>query len=93
MDFSLIFCGFLCMVVVGVLLPWWCLWLWWQRWVSFVWIFAVGWWRGHGFQFGSIVCGGGGNRWLQIWDFVFIWVLIYIILLCKYIILMSRIEK
>ena len=53
----------------------------------------MGWWRGHGFQFGSIVCGGGGSRWLQIWDFVFIWVLIYIILLCKYIILMSRIEK
>ena len=25
------FCGFLCMVVVGVLLPLWCLWLWWQR--------------------------------------------------------------
>ena len=23
MDFSLIFCGFLCMVVVGMLLPWW----------------------------------------------------------------------
>ena len=42
MDFSLIFCGFLCMVVVGVLLPWWCLWLWWQRWVLFVWIFDVG---------------------------------------------------
>ena len=33
LDFSLIFCGFLCMVVVGMLLLWWCLWLWWQRWV------------------------------------------------------------
>ena len=66
-------------------------------WVSFVWIFAVGWWRDHGFQFGYVVCGGGGSRWLQIWVFVFvfifIWVLIYIILLCRYIILMNRIEK
>ena len=47
-KFPLIFCGFLCMVMVGVLLPWWCLWLWWQRWVSWwqrwvsvVWIFAL----------------------------------------------------
>ena len=54
---------------------------------------AVGWWRGHGFRFGCVLCGGGGSRWLQIWVFVFIWVLIYIILLCKFIILMSRIEK
>ena len=41
MDFSLIFSKFLCMVVVGVLLLWWCLWLWWQRCVSVVWIFAL----------------------------------------------------
>ena len=55
----------------------------------------MGWWRGHGFRFGYVLCGDGGdgNRWLQIWVFVFIWVLIYIILLRKYIILMSRIEK
>ena len=41
MDFSLIFSEFLCMVVVGVLLLWWCLSLWWQRWISVVWIFAL----------------------------------------------------
>ena len=52
----------------------------------------MGWWRGHGFLFGFVLCGDG-SRWLQIWIFVFIWVLIYIILLRKYIILMSRIEK
>ena len=22
---------------------------------------AVGWWRGHGFQFGYVFCGGGGG--------------------------------
>ena len=33
-------------------------WLWWQRWVSFVWIFAVAWWRCHG---GVSSCGGKGG--------------------------------
>ena len=47
----------------------------------------MGWWCGHGFRFGYVLCNGGGSRWLQIW------VLIYIILLYRYIILMSRIEK
>ena len=38
-----------------------------RRGFSFVWIFAVGWWRGHGFWFGYVLRGGGGggNRWLQ----------------------------
>ena len=53
----------------------------------------MGWWRGHRFRFGYVLCGGGGSRLLQIWVFVFIWVLIYIILLCRYIILMGRIEN
>ena len=48
-------------------------------------------------QFGYVLRGGGSSRWLQrlfgYWVFVFIWVLGYIILLCKNIILMSRIGK
>ena len=32
---------------------------------------AVGWWRGHGFQFGYVLCGGGGSRWLRCLVFCF----------------------
>ena len=33
---------------------------------------AVGWWRGHGFWFGYVLCGGG-SRWLQmLFGFLFL---------------------